>query len=143
MPAEGRPQRAHLPFEREALSHGVAFQRTITGHPGRLTYRVPIDAPVYDDRRVLTIALTRAWDPEVKIDGPVCLQHRNSDGSLCLWWDRDRPERVWVPADGLLGLVNLAITHAFCEERCRRGFEWPRPEAPGHHRRTCRTCRPR
>ena len=33
------------------------------------------------------------------------------------------------PHDGLLALVNLTVDHAYCEERCRRGYPWPRPEA--------------
>lgn len=69
--------------------------------------------------------------PTVLIDGPICLRHRYPDtGGLCLWWHEDELERCWVPADGLLALVNLTVTHAYCEERCRRGQPWPRPEAP-------------
>lgn len=108
-------------------------------------YRVPILVPVYDEPRTLTITMLTSAEPgvvpRVLIDGPVCLRHRFPDtGGLCMWWRNDAREQIWVPADGLLALAGHAITHAYCEARCQRGYPWPRPEAPTRHRESCPTC---
>lgn len=137
-----------MAFEREARAKGLPFTARFKGKPRRLTYRVPIIVPVYDEPRTLTITMPPSAEagvvPHVLINGPVCLRHRFSDtGGLCMWWHKDTDDRVWVPTDGLLALVGHATTHAYCEARCQRGHPWPRPEAPRSHRASCPTCRPR
>jgi hypothetical protein len=131
-------------FEREARAKGLRLSGRMRGHPRRLVYEVPITVPVYDDLRTLTITMPPSAAagaiPRVIIAGPVCLRHRYADGGLCMWWSEDPREDTWLPADGLLALVNLAITHAYCEERCRRGEGWVRPEAPTGHRESCPSC---
>lgn len=136
--------RRRLQFEREARTQGLVFTGRYQGAPRRLVYKTTIEVPVYDDERHVTIAMpptaTAGVVPTVVIDGPVCLRHRFSGGGLCLWWGKDENERRWVPTDGLLALVNLTVDHAYCEERCRRGHPWPRPEAPTEHRGRCPSC---
>jgi hypothetical protein len=133
-------------FEREARRTGLKFEGGYRGRPRRLTYRVPILVPVYDDRRTLSITMPSSAVPgvipTVLVDGPVCLRHRfPKSGGLCMWWHKDTVEKIWVPEDGLLALVGHAIDHAYCEARCQRGHPWPKPEAPTRHRDGCPTCR--
>jgi hypothetical protein len=139
--------RQRLRFESEARAKGLPFTGRVCGRPRRLTYRVPITVPVYDDERTLTIIMPASAVagavPAVNVNGPICLRHRYCDGSLCLWWGEDPTDDNWVPTDGLLALVNLARTHTYCEERCRRGEGWPRPEAPTQHRESCPACKHR
>jgi hypothetical protein len=125
---------------------GLTFSSRVSGKPRRLSYRVEIDVPVYDEPRALTITMP-PWAvpgvrPLVTIDGPICLRHRFADDGLCMWWFKDTDEERWVPSDGLYALVGHAIDHAYCEARCRRGHPWPKTEAPRGHREGCPTCRP-
>lgn len=74
---------------------------------------------------------------------PECLRHRFSDGSLCMWWERDVPERRWVVADGLDELAGQIALHLYREAVCGIGDPWPGDESPeGDHPRPrhCSTC---
>lgn len=123
----------------------MTIKTDFVGHPPRLRYRFAIDVPVYDDQRevISTFAPTPSPpEPIVTIDGPVCLRHRWSNWSLCMWWKTDPRERRWVFGDGLLALVAHIEAHAWCERECRAGKPWPKPEAPGEHPRPrhCPSC---
>lgn len=132
-----------MAFEREARRLGLVYSSRFARRPRRLTYRVPIVVPVYDDERTLTIILPPVAlpgaRPLVRIDGPVCMRHRFDDGGLCMWWNKEPNMHRWVPDDGLYALVSHAIDHAYCEARCRRGHRWPKQEVEHEHPK-CPTC---
>jgi hypothetical protein len=94
------------------------------------TWRVPIEVPVYERAFVLRIEL----DPRylrVFVEGwSGPMKHRYSDGSLCMWWPKDPPHRRWQRADGLLKLVDTALTHVFKELYWQEAGEWLGEEAP-------------
>jgi len=56
--------------------------------------------------------------------------HRYSDGALCMWYPKDPPERRWVPADGLLALIEMAHNHLFAERYHWLHDRWPLDEVP-------------
>jgi hypothetical protein len=131
-------------FEREARRLGLSFSGRFAGKPRRLTYRVPIVVPVYDEERTLSITMPAAAlpgaRPLVRMDGPVCMRHRFDDGGLCMWFCGDSNEHRWIPDDGLYALASHAIDHAYCEACCRRGHPWPKAEMQ-HLHPDCPTCR--
>ena len=94
------------------------------------SWRVPIVVPIYDRRFVLRIEL----DPRyvgVFVEGWTgSMKHRYSDGSLCMWWPQDPPDRRWQRGEGLLKLVDTALTHLFKELYWREAGEWLGEEAP-------------
>ena len=134
-----------LTFERDARERGMTIRADVSGKPRRLQYHFAIDVPVHDDRRMVTVRFKSVMAPSrpvVHIDGPRCLRHRFLDGSLCMWYGPDPSEEKWLSEDGLLALVAHIEEHAYCEGECRAGNDWPKPEAPGEHRRPsdCPSC---
>ena len=130
-------------FERHARRAGMTFERDVLTSPAGLTYRFAIDVPVHDDRRLVTATFAASpSSPRVWVDGPVCRRHRWLDDSLCLWFEKDGPDRRWVPDDGLLALAVHVEEHTYCETECRAGHAWPKEESPGHHPRpaNCPCC---
>lgn len=137
-----------LLWEREARKAGMTLKAELVGQPPRVQYRFPIDVPVYDDTRAVTVALSSMAshdEPIVYIDGPICLRHRWNNGSLCMWDNPDPPDMRWVPEDGFLALVGHIRVHSWCEAACRAGKSWPKPESSGQHprRHDCPSCRGR
>jgi hypothetical protein len=94
------------------------------------TWHVPITVPVYDRLLVLRIEL----DPRhVRVfvegwTGP--MKHKYADGSLCMWWPKDPPHRKWQRAEGMLKLVDTALTHLFKELYWQETGDWLGEEAP-------------
>jgi len=131
---------AQILLERHARREGLSLERERDGP--LLRYRFVIDVPAYDDERLVTVEFADSSRPHVYIDGPVCVRHRYNDGSVCMWFASDPPERRWVATDGLLELARHAAEHAYCEAECRAGRAWPKAEAPGDHPRpsSCPTC---
>jgi hypothetical protein len=134
-----------LKFEPKARRQGRSFEFRFVGRPKRALYRFPIDTPVHDEQRLVTVTFHSVRSPStpiVNIDGPVCLRHRWKDGSLCMWFDQDPDAERWVVRDGLAGLMDHATEHAYCEAECRAGRPWPKPESPGEHPRKpdCPSC---
>lgn len=131
-----------LRFEREARQRGYAVVPEFTRAPRRVSYRVPIDVPEFDDRRELRIVLPAdpRRPPQVFVNGPPCHRHRYPDESLCMWWPDDGAEHRWVTDDGLYALIELAVEHVYCETLCRHGESWPKPEAPTRHPESCPSC---
>lgn len=137
--------RARLRFEREARVEGIKFTADFVGKPRRPRYRFPIDVPVTDERRRVTVVIesVRTADhPVVHMDGPVCLRHRFAGGSLCMWLNSDPQDQCWVADDGLYALAAHVREHAWCEAACRNGKPWPKEQAPGDHPRKkgCPSC---
>ncbi|AMM34783.1 hypothetical protein SA2016_4131 (plasmid) [Sinomonas atrocyanea] len=139
-----------LPFQRNARRH---YGHTVTAHlhPGYLIYRhegldipgreepVPVEirfeaSPLYD-----TYGLEPQDYPRVFADSGLASPHRMPDGSLCLFYPGDPPERRWTAEAGLLALLDLAGDHLFFETYWRhsgghRGGRWLAPEAPHGYR---------
>jgi hypothetical protein len=64
-------------------------------------------------------------------DGPLTERHRFREFRplpLCLWYERDTPDRKWNFTDGLVGLIDLTRTHLLREARFRQHGRWPGPE---------------
>lgn len=146
MPEAGRrfvdDAAGQIRFEAEAGRNKLEFERKVS--PGQLTYRVPILVPVHDDQREVEIVFGPKTPPRpvARINGPVCLRHRNPDGSLCMWFEADPVENKWELRDGLIELVNQVRIHSNCEAECRAGRPWPNQEAPKPHVRPkdCPAC---
>ncbi|MEU4265649.1 hypothetical protein ACYCCF_15720 [Streptomyces argenteolus] len=71
--------------------------------------------------------------PRVHARGPDCPAHRNSDGSLCLWYPKDAPSRRWTPGDGGRLLIAIIVRHLRWESAYRATNIWPGFEAPHGH----------
>ncbi len=53
-----------------------------------------------------------------------------TDGALCMWYPKDPRERRWLPADGLLALIEMAHNHLFAERYHWLHDRWPLDEVP-------------
>lgn len=93
-------------------------------------YKVGMDVPHYEPRRVEIRFENWSRTPKVFVDGPTDSPHRYPDGSLCMWYPEDLPEERWVFTDGLLTLLNYIQSHLFREAWWREKSEWLGPEAP-------------
>jgi hypothetical protein len=58
------------------------------------------------------------------VDGPTDSPHRYSDGTLCMWYPGDPPDRQWTLADGAGALVANVTAHLIREEVYRNIGEW-------------------
>ena len=73
--------------------------------------------------------------PSVRADPGAASKHRNPDGSLCLYYPLDPPDRRWCSEMGLNVLLSLVADHLFAElfwretGGSRRG-QWVLNEAP-------------
>lgn len=56
--------------------------------------------------------------------------HRYDDGSLCLYYPADPPQRRWTSKRGLSSLLSLVADHLFFEDVYRDTETWIAPEAP-------------
>ncbi|MET8945350.1 hypothetical protein ABZX30_17640 [Streptomyces sp. NPDC004542] len=68
--------------------------------------------------------------PQVHARGPGCPAHRNSDGSLCLWYPKDSATRRWSPGDSGVALISIIVRHLRWEAMYRDTGTWPGFEAP-------------
>jgi len=118
-------------FEREASRYfpGISSQTITSGHNAGRRYRLTVDVPHYDTRRVQI--LFRKDSPQisrVSVDGPPDSKHRFSSGDLCMWYPEDPVENRWVFEDGLASLLGHIVAHLFREAWYRETGEWPGPE---------------
>ncbi|NMO54544.1 hypothetical protein HH310_25595 [Actinoplanes sp. TBRC 11911] len=67
--------------------------------------------------------------PRVFVDGPTDSPHRYVDGSLCMWYPYDPPERRWQRSDGPVVLLGHIAAHLIREHWWRRTGEWAGDEA--------------
>jgi len=107
--------------------HGFNKGRTVTGARG---YNLRMEVPHYEPRDVRIAFEDWQRIPKVTCDGPPSSPHRYADGSLCMWYPHDPPERKWVFEDGLLMLLNVIQRHLFWEAWWRETDEWLGDEAP-------------
>jgi hypothetical protein len=90
-------------------------------------------------------ALTRVY-----ADGPAESPHRYAPHpkdpqrrtSLCIRYPADPPELRWVPADGLLTLIELTRVHLFKEAYYRETGEWLGAEVSHGQPLRSKTCQP-
>ena len=116
------------------------FDATARGFPGLViekrrdarVYRVAMDVPHYEPRRVEIRFEDWRRRPRVFVDGPSSPHRyrRNGEEWLCMWHPDDPPEQRWVFKDGLLALLNQIQAHLFREAWWRETGEWPGLEAP-------------
>jgi hypothetical protein len=128
--------RYRLHFEGAARTMFPSIRVTRTGKgkkTGSIVYTLHVPVPEFNERRLIRITLWNDKRPTVRslsADGPTTSPHRYGDGTLCMWYPKDGPERRWVAEDGLLRLIRCAQVHLFKEAFWRRYGEWPGPEAP-------------
>lgn len=92
--------------------------------------RVPVPQYGYRELRIEVRGRTLPSDVWVYADAPGDSLHRYPDGALCMWYPPDPPERRWLPSDGLVTLIDLAIAHLFREAWWRETGYWSGEEAP-------------
>lgn len=94
-------------------------------YPGGFTLLFTLAAHGVPTRHV-TITFPRGspTDPKVVVDGPTDSPHRYADGTLCMWYPGDPPERRWRLADGAAALVANIAAHLVREEWYRTTGEW-------------------
>jgi hypothetical protein len=91
-----------------------------------VVYRLQVPVEHYESRTIEMHFRRPTADPaltRVYADGPVESPHRYAPHpkdaqqrtSLCIWHPADPPELRWVPADGLLTLIELTRVHLFKE----------------------------
>ena len=145
MPTSSRPGdgRSTQLVECDAYAVYPGLRRSSTGHRkyARVAYRLQVPVEHYESRTIemhfrrptAEPALTRVY-----ADGPVESPHRYAPHpkdaqqrtSLCIWYRADPPELRWVPADGLLTLIELTRVHLFKEAYYRETGEWLGAEVP-------------
>ena len=116
-------------FERRVRYHYPSLRRTVT--IGYISYEATMSVEGYEDR-IVTVELGRyiSDSPRIRVDGPGRSPHRYSDGSLCIWYPDDPPERRWKFSNGLMELLILVQQHLFKEAWWRESGEWLGPEVP-------------
>ncbi len=122
--------------ERLAFEHGTravfpSLKTSFGRGAGGYSHGVEVHVPGFGLRR-LRIVFDRGHVqiPRIFADGPTESKHRFQDGSLCMWYPNDPPDRRWVREDGLLELIGHAIQHLFREDWWRETGHWLGPEAP-------------
>jgi len=80
--------------------------------------------------------------PSIYVPGPDS-PHRYSDGSLCIWYPHDPPERRWTSHDGGAALAGHICAHLIREAWWRHTGEWVGEEAPHNEQPSVRTRRAR
>jgi hypothetical protein len=126
--------RTRIRFERGVREAYPAINATAPGRSmnAKVVYTLTVDVPEYPSRRV-TIALPNWSMPtvaSVTVDGPKESPHRYGKRELCIWHPNAPPEKRWMPADGLLALIDHVRVHLFKEAYWRETGLWPGPEAP-------------
>lgn len=96
----------------------------------KTTYTVVMKIPTHGSAAVtINVFQNRA---SVYVGGMSQLRHVNSDGSLCLFYPLDPPERKWNVSNGLLSLLDMIKVHLYKEvEFKRNGGTWLGEEVHG------------
>lgn len=96
-----------------------------SAQPGGFSVALTLDPLGVPTRHVtISFARGRPMEPMVNVDGPTDSPHRYSDGTLCMWYPTDPPERRWIHADGAAALVANITAHLIREEWYRKSGEW-------------------
>jgi hypothetical protein len=131
-------QYAHrLRFERGVAASYPGMRWSVVGHGrhSRVVYRLRVPIPEYESRKVEFCFRRSTSTPQLEriyADGPTSSPHRYAPWprdrlkrtSLCVWTPGDPRERSWVPADGLLVLIEITRVHLFKEQYWRETGEW-------------------
>lgn len=131
-----------IQLEAGARRAGIDFRRFVDGPVVRYEFEVDVTGTL-DTVGVEVKFGPRGSDrPAIRVDGPECLRHRWDDGTICVWDPGDPVERRWVLGDGFEALRNHIQLHAFCEEECRQGGKWLKPESDNPHprKKSCASC---
>lgn len=99
-------------------------------HRGGFAVEVHVKPPGVPVRRVRIYFHRGGEVPTVRVDGPTESPHRYEDGSLCMWYPDDPPDRRWVHRHGARALLGHIAAHLVREEWWRRTGEWAGEEAP-------------
>lgn len=125
-------ERALVLFERGVRKAYPGFNARRQIRSEGLVYQGRIPVTGYPSRNV-EVVFPKGRTPEsvrVSADGPTESPHRFSDGTLCIWYPLDRPDRRWVRTDGLVALLDLVSLHLFKEAYWRDTDRWLGEEAP-------------
>jgi hypothetical protein len=94
-------------------------------------WRVRVNVPVYDESFDLRIELAEGRLVRVVAENwSVPMKHSFGRNELCMWYPRDPADRRWQRDQGLLVLVDTAVTHLFKELYYQETGEWLGEEAP-------------
>jgi hypothetical protein len=109
-------------FDKEAFESEYKILWKSVGENG-ITYTVVMDVLTY--RTVTTTVKISQGGASVHVGGMGALRHVNGDGSLCLFYPLDPPERKWNTSKGLLALLDMVKVHLYKEvEFKRNGGHW-------------------
>jgi len=121
------------PLELAALTRGMvdAYPGHERGTVGRaLLVRVEVTLDTMNRTRRLVLIFPdnpKRRRPIVMADGPTRSRHRFTwarPTSLCLYYARDEAQLRWVPADGIVSLIDLSRLHLIKEAWWRATGEW-------------------
>jgi hypothetical protein len=114
------------------LSETYPTERVRANHLRQVfAWRVRVNVPVYDEEFDLLIEIQEDRNVRVTAEnwtGP--MKHTFGANRLCMWFPDDPAERRWQREQGLLVLVDTAVTHLFKELFYRETREWLGEEAP-------------
>lgn len=112
-------------FLRELAGIPDARQVKKAAYPGAFSVSLTL-GPLGVPQRHVTITFSRGapTEPKVTVDGPADSPHRYPDGTLCMWYPSDLPERRWNLDDGAAALVATVAAHLVREEWYRNTGEW-------------------
>lgn len=112
-------------FLRELVGVPDARQVKHSVYAGGFSVAMTVKPLGVPERQVtLSFSRIRPTDPMVTADGPTDSPHRYSDGTLCMWYPSDPPEKRWALADGAAALVANVTAHLVREEWYRATGEW-------------------
>jgi hypothetical protein len=122
--------RLRLIAELRAVGADVAVVRPGRGRRGGFAVRVVLTPTGLEPQRVtIEFGPSTPDTPAIYVPGPGS-KHRYNDGSLCIWYPYDPPERRWTWRDGGAVLAGHICAHLIREAWWRETGEWPGEEAP-------------
>jgi hypothetical protein len=118
-------------FLRELHGSGVVAHVVHTGrHRGAFVVDIRVTPPDLPEHRARISFNRGGAEPKVFVYGPETSPHRYSDGSICMWYPNDPPDRRWQRSDGARALLGHIVAHLVREHWWRQTGEWPGDEAP-------------
>jgi hypothetical protein len=120
-----------ITFLRELGNLAGIRQMKNSAYPGGFSVAFTLNPLGVPTRHVfITFSRRSPTDPKVIVDGPDDSPHRYSDGTLCMWYPSDSPERRWTLSEGAGALVANITAHLIREEWYRSTGEWIGEEVP-------------
>lgn len=93
----------------------------------KFTYKIAVPVPGYGIAIIVHVELSRNG-MQVFAPGLAELRHVYGDGSLCMWYPKDKRNRVWRASDGLRALLDITALHLYKELRFKETGLWPGEE---------------